>query len=124
MNEKRNGFFIQNIKHHNYLYYVEAKPEISDKEYDTLLEELESLEHKYPSLVNPNSPTKRVGGQPNYFETKSHTVPMLSLSNTYSKQELLDYDLRTRKLLPNNHSKYVIEPKIDELYHFVMKKVY
>lgn len=102
------------LEHHNYLYYVEAKPEISDREYDTLLEELESLEHKYPSLVNPNSPTKRVGGQPlEYFETKSHTIPMLSLSNTYSKQELLDYDLRTRKLLPNNHIEYVIEPKID-----------
>jgi DNA ligase (NAD+) len=102
------------INHHNYLYYVEAKPEISDREYDFLLKELEALEAAHPELVTPDSPTQRVGGQPlDGFTTVRHRLPMLSIANTYNADELREFDARVRKLLGNEPVRYVVELKID-----------
>lgn len=76
------------INRHNRLYYVEAQPEISDRQYDQLLKQLEDLEQQYPDLVTPDSPTQRVGGQPlDAFETVRHTVPMMSIDNTYAMRQ-------------------------------------
>src|ERR1700757_1669730 len=89
------------IDHHNYLYYVEAKPEISDREFDKLLRELQDIEQAHPQLITPDSPTQRVGGQPiEGFETIRHRVPMLSIDNTYNADEVREFDRRVRKLLP------------------------
>lgn len=103
------------INHHNYKYYVEAKPEISDREFDKLLEELRALEAKHPELVTPDSPTQRVGGQPiEGFVTVTHRVPMLSIDNTYNAEELREFDRRVRKALSRGeHVTYVVELKID-----------
>ena len=102
------------IDHHNYLYYVEAKPEISDREFDRLLKELQDLEAAHPDLVTPDSPTQRVGGQPiEGFATVKHRVPMLSIDNTYNADELREFDRRVRKLLPGEPVTYVVELKID-----------
>ncbi|MFP4580571.1 MAG: NAD-dependent DNA ligase LigA [Candidatus Sumerlaeia bacterium] len=103
------------IEHHNKLYYQEAKPEISDREYDKLVEQLEELEEKFPDLADPNSPTKRVGGEPlDEFETIEHPFPMLSINNTYSPDELRDFDKRLRRLLDTDGPlKYEVELKID-----------
>src|SRR5260370_6690591 len=102
------------IHHHNYLYYVEAKPEISDREYDFLLKELEALEEANPELRTPDSPTQRVGGQPlDGFVTVRHRLPMLSIGNTYNADELREFDVRVRRLLGNEPVRYVVELKID-----------
>src|SRR5437773_8521466 len=102
------------INHHNYLYYVEAKPQISDRDFDRLLEELKQLEQAHPDLVTPDSPTQRVGGQPiEGFATVKHRVPMLSIDNTYNADELREFDRRVRKLLPGEAVTYVVELKID-----------
>jgi DNA ligase (NAD+) len=104
----------QLILHHNYLYYVEARPEISDREYDRLLKELEEIEKAHPELVTPDSPTQRVGGQPIAgFVTVRHRRPMLSIDNTYNADELREFDRRVRKLLPGEPVSYVVELKID-----------
>src|SRR5689334_22175029 len=87
------------IDHHNYLYYVEARPEISDREFDQLLEELKRLEAEHPELASPDSPTQRVGGQPiEGFVPVRHRQAMLSIDNTYSAAELREFDRRVRKL--------------------------
>ncbi len=103
------------IDHHNYKYYVEARPEISDREFDGLLEELQRLEEAHPELVTPDSPTQRVGGQPiEGFRTVKHLVPMLSIDNTYNADELREFDKRVRKGLGKDQPvTYVVEPKID-----------
>lgn len=103
------------IERHNYLYYVEAKPEISDYEFDQLLKELENLENQYPQLRTPDSPTQRVGGEPiEGFRTVEHLVPMLSIDNTYSQEELRAFDARVRKgLRLGDEPSYVVELKID-----------
>jgi len=102
------------IERHNRLYYVEAAPEISDREYDALLKRLEVLEKQFSELVTPDSPTQRVGGEPlKGFQNVRHTVPMISLANTYSKDELVEFDGRVRKLLSDTEYTYVLEPKID-----------
>jgi DNA ligase (NAD+) len=102
------------INHHNYLYYVEAAPEISDLEFDKLLERLQELERKHPELITPDSPTQRVGGQPiEGFRQVRHLVPMLSIDNTYSEAELREFDTRVRKLLRGEKPHYVVEQKID-----------
>ena len=115
MNKKeRIEFLCRSLERHNHLYYIEAQPEISDREYDALLRELEILEKDHPEWADAASPTQRVGGTPlNHFETLPHARPMLSLSNTYSKEELLEFDQRTRKHLSNEPVTYIIEPKID-----------
>ena len=102
------------IRRHDYLYYVEAKPEISDLKYDQLYKELKDLEGHFPDLVTPDSPTQRVGGTPlKEFKSVRHTVPMMSLDNTYNVEELREFDNRVRKLLPGEKVEYVLEPKID-----------
>ena len=102
------------IERHNRLYYIEAAPEISDRDYDALLKRLEALEKQFPELVKPDSPTLRVGGKPlKEFENVRHTVPMISLANTYNKEELVEFDGRVRKLLGATPYSYVLEPKID-----------
>ena len=79
------------LHHYNYLYYVKNESAVSDYEFDQLLKELEALEQQFPDLVDENSPTKRVGGDiTKNFETVKHKYPMLSLSNTYSKEEIVN----------------------------------
>lgn len=111
---KRAGDLRAELERHNYLYYVAAKSEITDTEFDGLLKELQSLEEKIPELRTPNSPTQRVGGEPiNGFETVDHAVPMLSIDNTYNAEELRAFDERVRKGLDGESPSYVAELKID-----------
>lgn len=112
--EKRAAELRRDIDRHNFLYYVEAKPEISDREFDKLLAELQQIESDHPELVTPDSPTQRVGGQPiEGFRTVEHRVPMLSIDNTYDHGELREFDARVRKALPGEPVTYVVELKID-----------
>lgn len=102
------------IARHDHLYYVEARPEISDREYDQLFDELRRLESERPDLVTPDSPTQRVAGRPiDGFVTVEHRVPMLSIENTYDAGELREFDGRVRKALGPEPIRYVVEPKID-----------
>ncbi len=102
------------INHHNNLYYVEARPEISDREFDRLLEELKELEAAHPELITPDSPTQRVGGAPiEGFRSVRHRAPMLSIDNSYSADDLREFDQRIRKLLRGEPVTYVVELKID-----------
>jgi DNA ligase (NAD+) len=116
---KRMRELAEQIEEHNYRYYVLDKPVISDYEFDKLLEELQKLEKQYPDLVLPDSPTQRVGGTiTKIFPTVKHKYPMLSLSNTYSIEELYDFDRRVKELLDLSMSEkveYVCELKIDGL---------
>ena len=101
------------IEEHNHKYYVLDKPTITDFEYDKLIDELTELESKYPQLFDVNSPTQNVGGQLiNSFESMNHDYPMLSLSNTYSNEELFDFEKRIKKLTDKN-IEYVCELKFD-----------
>jgi len=100
------------INYHNYKYYVENEPVISDYEFDQLLKKLEQLEKEYPDLITPDSPTQRVGGEPlEGFKTVEHKVAMLSLDNTYNYDELREFDKRLKKNVEG--IEYVVEPKID-----------
>src|SRR5271156_3452340 len=102
------------IDHHNAKYYADAAPEISDREFDRLLDELKQIEAEHPELIVPDSPTQRVGGQPiDEFSSVAHRVPMLSIDNTYSEAELREFDKSTRKLLGGEAVVYVVELKID-----------
>src|SRR5215471_10656322 len=104
------------IRHHEECYYIHSAPEISDEEFDRLPHELERLEADYPDLVTPDSPTQRVGGRPvEGFATVRHLVPMLSLDNAYSLEELKAFDERVRKGagLGASAVPYVAEMKID-----------
>lgn len=104
----------ETIEHHNELYYVHAQTEISDQAFDALLKELIDLETQYPTLLTADSPTQRVGGRPlESFETVAHRVPMLSMDNTYSLDELRAFDERIVKLLKGVRPAYSAEPKID-----------
>ncbi len=102
------------LHHHNRLYYLEDQPEISDQTFDLMMKELEELEKEFPHLKLSDSPTQRVGGEiTRQFETVYHKYPMLSLSNTYSEQEVIDFDQRVRKLLGHENYSYVCELKFD-----------
>jgi len=102
------------IRHHDYMYYAENRPEISDHEYDRLMYDLKTLEGANPDLVTPDSPTQRVGGEPVEGLAKvRHRVAMLSMDNTYSAQELREFDKRVRKNLADQDLSYVVELKID-----------
>ena len=104
----------EEIRKHDRLYYEEAAPIISDREYDRLYKELVDLETQFPDLITPHSPTQRVGGKPlKAFEQVSHVIPMLSLDNTYSEEEVKNFHARIRRLLPNEKIPVVIEPKVD-----------
>ena len=102
------------LKQHNYNYYVLASPTISDKEFDMKLKELEKLEEANPQFADPNSPTKQVGGDiTKNFETVPHSVRMLSLGNTYNKEELMEFDTRVKKLIGGIPFQYTAELKFD-----------
>ena len=102
------------IEYHNHLYYNKDEPEISDFEYDKLLRELENLESEYPALRRPDSPTNKVGGSAGEkFSPVTHTVPMESLHDSFSHDELRDFDRRVRETVPD--VTYVVEPKFDGL---------
>ena len=110
--KKRINKLREEINHHNFMYYVENNPIISDYEFDQLLKELESLETQFPDLITPDSPTQRVGGEPlEGFNTVEHKTAMLSLDNTYTYDELRAYDERVKKNV--GESEYIVEPKID-----------
>jgi len=105
---------IKLINYYNYMYYVENNPIVSDFEYDMLYQELVELEKKYPNLQREDSPTQRIGGQPlKEFKTVSHKIPMLSIDNTYSEEELKDFDERVKKTAKVEKIEYVIELKFD-----------
>ena len=104
----------EQIRQHDHKYYILSQPTISDQGYDRLMRELQDLENEFPALRTPDSPTQRVGGQPTKeFPTLVHAVPMLSLANTYSEQELKDFDRRVSSLLRNEPYRYIAELKID-----------
>src|SRR5437016_4927268 len=111
---KRMDQLRDEIRKHDRLYYEEAAPIISDREYDRLYKELADLEAQFPDLVTPDSPTQRVGGKPlKAFEQVAHLIPMLSLDNTYSEEEVKNFYVRMQRLLPNEKIPVVIEPKVD-----------
>ena len=98
------------IDYHNHKYYVEAAPEISDREFDQLLKKLQALEAEHPQFVTPDSPTQRVGGQPIAgFRQVEHRVPMLSIDNTYNEADLREFDKRVRRSLKEDRPAYVVE---------------
>ena len=105
------------INDHNHQYYILDNPIISDGEYDKLLKELESIENKYPEYIIPESPTQRIGAQPNdSFGTVTHRITMMSLANAMSEDELTAFDTRIKKGLDiSQEIEYVIEPKLDGL---------
>jgi len=111
------------IRGHDRRYYEEAAPTISDREYDQLYKQLVDLEKAFPELVIPDSPTQRVGGQPLHaFEQIQHLVPMLSLDNTYSEDEVANFYKRITRLMPTEKIPVVIEPKVDGVAVSVMYK--
>jgi DNA ligase (NAD+) len=104
---------VNELNHHNQLYYVQNEPEISDLEFDQLLKKLEKLESEFPEFASENSPTKRVGGDlTKKFQAVSHRYPMLSLSNTYSEEEITDWENRIKKSI-DEEIEYVCELKYD-----------
>jgi DNA ligase (NAD+) len=106
----------EQIHHHDYLYYVEARPEITDADYDRLMQELVALETQFPELVTPDSPTQRVAGTPTeLFKPVEHQVAMLSLDNTTTSDQLHEFEARLERVLPGAAWSYVCEPKIDGL---------
>ena len=104
------------LNKYSYDYYVEDNPQISDTEYDTLYKQLEKLEENHPEYILENSPTQRVGDRVlDEFEKITHKIPMLSLSNTFSTEDLRDFDARVSKLVPGHNVEYICELKIDGL---------
>ncbi len=105
---------VEEICHHDYLYYVECKPTISDREYDRLYKLLEETEKEHPEWITPNSPTQRVSETPHKgFEQGHHKVPMLSIANTYSRDEIESFIERVHKLLEKRNIEFVAELKMD-----------
>src|SRR5512133_132663 len=114
--EARIAFLRKELERHNQLYYDDAKPEITDQEYDRLMQELIDLEGAHPQLRTPDSPTQRVGGEPGPgFKTIEQAVPMMSIDNTYDADAVRDFDRRVRDALEGEKPQYVLEPKIDGL---------
>ncbi len=114
--KKRIELLRAEINQHNYRYYVLDSPEISDAEYDALMRELEQLEEQYPRFLTPDSPTQRVGAAPlEAFGIVEHTLPLLSLGNAFSKDELLTWHARTSKLVGGTRFNFVGELKVDGL---------
>ena len=103
------------IEHHNDLYYQQAEPEISDFEFDQLLERLKSIEAEYPRLITPDSPTQRVGGKADSLRPFTHTVPLMSLDNSYDLDELQAFVDKCNRLADGKKVEYVAELKIDGL---------
>jgi DNA ligase (NAD+) len=112
--EKQIESLREKIRHHEYLYYVVDNPEISDAEFDKLMQQLKDLEAEHPELVTPDSPTQRVGGKPREgFVKVAHSSPMLSLDNTYNEEELRDWERRVHELSGRSDVDYVCELKLD-----------
>jgi DNA ligase (NAD+) len=104
------------IEHHRRRYYIDADPDVSDAEYDTLERELREIEDRWPDLVTPDSPTLRVGGEPSEsFPEFRHRTPLLSLDNAYGEQELRDWHKRLSRALGDDSPSFVVEPKVDGL---------
>src|SRR5713101_7567736 len=104
----------EEIRHHEYRYYVLDDPEISDADFDRLMNELKRLEAEHPELVAPDSPTQRVGGKPREgFVKVLHSIPMLSLDNAYSEEELRNWERRVHELSGRKDIEYVCELKLD-----------
>jgi len=112
--EKKLEALREKIRHHEYLYYVVDHPEICDGDFDKLMRQLKDLEAEHPELVTPDSPTQRVGGKPREgFVKVTHSSPMLSLDNTYSEDELRDWERRVHELTGRSDVDYVCELKLD-----------
>ena len=112
--EKKIEALREKIRHHEYLYYVLDQPEISDAEFDHLMQQLKDLEGEHPSLVTPDSPTQRVGGEPREgFVKVAHSSAMLSLDNTYNEEELRNWERRVHELTGRSDVVYVCELKLD-----------
>jgi DNA ligase (NAD+) len=112
--EKKIETLREKIRHHEYLYYVLDNPEISDQDFDRLMQQLKDLETENPSLITPDSPTRRVGGKPREgFVKVRHSSPMLSLDNTYSEAELRGWERRVHELTGRKDVDYVCELKLD-----------
>jgi DNA ligase (NAD+) len=108
------GRLRSELRRHEYLYYVEARPAVSDEEYDLLYRRLQELERAHPELLSPDSPTQRVGTEPQGgFETVAHVSPMLSLDSTQKDTEVRRFDERLRKALGEDAPTYLLEPKLD-----------
>jgi DNA ligase (NAD+) len=104
------------LRHHEHLYYVMDAPEVSDAQYDALMNELKCLEAAHPELLTADSPTQRVGGKPaEGFQKVKHSRPMLSLDNAYSAEELADWDRRVHELAGSLPVEYMAELKMDGL---------
>ena len=102
------------LHRHAHLYYIENRPSVSDEEYDRVYRRLQSLERAHPHLVTPDSPTQRVGAEPqDRFETVPHAAPMLSLDSTQDPDEVRRFDDRIRKALGDQEPRYLLEPKLD-----------
>jgi DNA ligase (NAD+) len=112
--QTRHADLADQIRQHDHAYYVLAQPRISDREYDRLYHELLDLEKQFPELATPDSPSHRVGGQPlSEFKSVRHAVPMMSLDNTYSQEDVREFVARAQKLLPGEPLEWTVEPKID-----------
>src|SRR5436190_14940319 len=106
----------QQINHHNYRYYALDAPEVSDAEYDALFRELRDIETAHPELASPDSPTQRIGTAPqDAFGVVQHRVPMLSLANAFSPEDLKNWYTRVRNLAGREVEGFVLEPKLDGL---------
>jgi DNA ligase (NAD+) len=112
--EQRIAELRKELNHHNHLYYVEARPSISDREYDRLMHELIELEKANPHLITPDSPSQRLGDEPlSELKPVRHAAPMMSIDNTYNEEEVRAFDERVRRGLGGEQPCYVLEPKID-----------
>lgn len=110
----RHADLAEEIRRHDHLYYVEAKPVIADREYDKLYHDLLGLEKEFPDLATADSPSQRVGGRPlSEFQSSQHLVPMMSLDNTYSQEEVRAFVERVQKLVPKERLEWIVEPKVD-----------
>jgi len=106
----------EQIEKHNYHYFVLDNPQITDAEYDKLMQQLVALEKEFPELATPDSPSQRIGGKPLAgFKTYVHRTPLLSLGNAFGKEQLLDFHRRVVNGLGTDSVEYVVEPKIDGL---------
>src|SRR5882724_12248950 len=110
----RHAQLAAEIRAHDHAYYIEASPTITDQAYDRLYHELLDLEKAFPDLVTPDSPSQRVSGEPlTEFQPVQHLVPMLSLDNTYSQEEVREFVAHVQKLLPGETLEWLLEPKVD-----------
>src|ERR1700729_1620522 len=112
--KKKIESFREKIRHHEYLYYVLDNPELTDADFDKLMNELKRIEAEHPELITPDSPTQRVGGKPREgFVKAKHSSPMLSLDNAYSEEELRDWERRVHELTGRTDLEYMCELKLD-----------